>query len=183
LASKWHPSEFSDRLTRQPAENRRKNRQKNVGKDSAKRGILCLMAAPVSHPRDPLHGITLENILNQLVHRHGWDEMGRRINIRCFQFNPTVKSSLTFLRKNSLGAEAGGGLVHLRIVAEITPPMANSKRIPTTGGPELRQTPFAALSSENLPLALGKPPTADMAKPGRQRNRPGRIGGAWTSSG
>ena len=61
---------------------------------------MCFMTAPVSHPRDPLHGITLENILNQLVHRHGWDEMGRRINIRCFQFNPTVKSSLTFLRKN-----------------------------------------------------------------------------------
>jgi uncharacterized protein (DUF2132 family) len=55
--------------------------------------------APVSHPRDPLHGITLENILNQLVQRHGWSEMGRRIPIRCFQFNPTVKSSLTFLRK------------------------------------------------------------------------------------
>ena len=51
------------------------------------------------HPRDPLHGITLENILNQLVQRHGWSEMGRRIPVRCFQFNPTVKSSLTFLRK------------------------------------------------------------------------------------
>jgi len=57
------------------------------------------MTSPVSHPRDPLHGITLESILNQLVQRHGWSEMGRRINIRCFQFNPTVKSSLTFLRK------------------------------------------------------------------------------------
>jgi uncharacterized protein (DUF2132 family) len=51
------------------------------------------------HPRDPLHGITLENILNQLVQRHGWSQMGRRLPIRCFQFNPTVKSSLTFLRK------------------------------------------------------------------------------------
>jgi hypothetical protein len=58
------------------------------------------MPAPTSHPRDPLHGITLENILNQLVQRHGWSEMGRRIPIRCFLFNPTVKSSLTFLRKN-----------------------------------------------------------------------------------
>jgi len=37
--------------------------------------------------------------LNQLVQRHGWGEMGRRLPIRCFQFNPTVKSSLTFLRK------------------------------------------------------------------------------------
>jgi uncharacterized protein (DUF2132 family) len=57
------------------------------------------MTSPVSHPRDPLHCITLESILNQLVQRHGWGEMGRRINIRCFQFNPTVKSSLAFLRK------------------------------------------------------------------------------------
>ena len=57
------------------------------------------MTSPVFHPRDPLHGITLESILNQLVQWHGWGEMGRRINIRCFQFNPTVKSSLTFLRK------------------------------------------------------------------------------------
>jgi hypothetical protein len=56
-------------------------------------------AAPIAHPRDPLHGIKLESILNQLVQRHGWGEMGRRIPIRCFQFNPSVKSSLTFLRK------------------------------------------------------------------------------------
>jgi len=58
-----------------------------------------LPATPVAHPRDPLHGITLETILNQLVQRHGWSEMGRRIPVRCFQFNPSVKSSLTFLRK------------------------------------------------------------------------------------
>jgi hypothetical protein len=57
------------------------------------------MPAPVNHPRDPLHGITLENILNQLVQHHGWEEMARRIPIRCFQFDPSVKSSLTFLRK------------------------------------------------------------------------------------
>ena len=57
------------------------------------------MPSPSTHPRDPLHGITLENILNQLVARHGWAEMGRRIAIRCFQNNPSVKSSLTFLRK------------------------------------------------------------------------------------
>ena len=51
------------------------------------------------HPRDPLHGITLETIINTLVQRHGWNEMARRIPIRCFQFNPSTKSSLTFLRK------------------------------------------------------------------------------------
>ncbi len=57
------------------------------------------MPAPSSHPRDPLHGITLETILNQLVAKHGWAGMGNRIPIRCFQFNPSVKSALMFLRK------------------------------------------------------------------------------------
>ena len=56
-------------------------------------------AKAMTHPRDPLHGITLEAILNQLVQRHGWSEMARRVPVRCFMFNPTVKSSLTFLRK------------------------------------------------------------------------------------
>jgi uncharacterized protein (DUF2132 family) len=51
------------------------------------------------HPRDPLHGVTLEMIVQTLVQRYGWKEMGRRIPIRCFLFNPTVKSSLNFLRK------------------------------------------------------------------------------------
>jgi uncharacterized protein (DUF2132 family) len=57
------------------------------------------MPPPVQHPRDPLHGITLEHIVKKLVAVHGWAEMGHRIPIRCFQFNPSVKSSLTFLRK------------------------------------------------------------------------------------
>jgi uncharacterized protein (DUF2132 family) len=57
------------------------------------------MPPPVLHPRDPLHGITLESIVKKLVAQHGWAEMGHRIPIRCFQINPSVKSSLTFLRK------------------------------------------------------------------------------------
>jgi uncharacterized protein (DUF2132 family) len=54
---------------------------------------------PRSHPRDPLHGIRLDTIVEQLVARHGWAEMGRRIPIRCFLENPSVSSSLTFLRR------------------------------------------------------------------------------------
>jgi uncharacterized protein (DUF2132 family) len=57
------------------------------------------MPEPSSHPRDPLHGVTLEAIVVHLVEEHGWAEMARRIPIRCFEFNPSVKSSLTFLRK------------------------------------------------------------------------------------
>ena len=49
--------------------------------------------------KDPLHGVTLEMMLNQLVDYLGWEEMGFRIRIRCFNENPSIKSSLKFLRK------------------------------------------------------------------------------------
>jgi len=48
---------------------------------------------------DPLHGITLEAILLELLERHGWAELGRLIEIRCFQLDPSIKSSLKFLRR------------------------------------------------------------------------------------
>jgi uncharacterized protein (DUF2132 family) len=51
------------------------------------------------HPNDPLHGVTLETVVTTLVARFGWEELGRRIPVRCFTHQPSVKSSLTFLRK------------------------------------------------------------------------------------
>ena len=52
------------------------------------------------HPsRDPLHGVTLEAMLTQLVAHHGWVDLGRMIDIRCFNFDPSIKSSLQFLRR------------------------------------------------------------------------------------
>ena len=48
---------------------------------------------------NPLHGITLEMILLHLVAHYGWEEMGNQISIRCFKVDPSVKSSLVFLRK------------------------------------------------------------------------------------
>ena len=50
-------------------------------------------------PNNPLHGKTLEMVLTFLVDYYGWDELGNRININCFKFDPSIKSSLTFLRK------------------------------------------------------------------------------------
>lgn len=58
------------------------------------------MSSPSSHPNDPLHGVTLETVLRAVVDRHGWERMADQIPIRCFMFDPTIKSSLTFLRKN-----------------------------------------------------------------------------------
>lgn len=51
-------------------------------------------------PNNPLHGITLEMILTHLVEHYGWEEMGRHITIKCFTNDPSIKSSLKFLRKN-----------------------------------------------------------------------------------
>ena len=49
--------------------------------------------------KDPLHGVTLETILTVLVDYYGWDDLGLRIDIRCFNYDPSIKSSLKFLRK------------------------------------------------------------------------------------
>ena len=57
------------------------------------------MDKPVS--KDPLHGKTLQAILEYLVNYYGWDHLGTKINIRCFNENPSIKSSLTFLRKTA----------------------------------------------------------------------------------
>ncbi len=52
-----------------------------------------------NNPNNPLHGIKLETILNKLVEYYGWEELGYKINIRCFNFEPSITSSLKFLRK------------------------------------------------------------------------------------
>ena len=51
------------------------------------------------HPTNPLHGMTLEKKINALVDKYGWEELDKRIKINCFNNNPSVKSSLKFLRK------------------------------------------------------------------------------------
>jgi uncharacterized protein (DUF2132 family) len=63
-----------------------------------------------SQPKNPLHGIRLDSILNHLVDTYGWKELGERITIKCFTDNPSVKSSLTFLRKTPWARERVEGL-------------------------------------------------------------------------
>lgn len=55
--------------------------------------------------KDPLHGITLEQIMNALVDDYGWEKLGKYVNIRCFTSNPSVQSSLKFLRKTPWARE------------------------------------------------------------------------------
>ncbi len=56
-------------------------------------------------PNNPLHGVTLEQMLKTLVQRLGWEALGRRISIRCFNHEPSISSSLKFLRRNPWARE------------------------------------------------------------------------------
>jgi uncharacterized protein (DUF2132 family) len=56
-------------------------------------------------PNNPLHGMTLETILTELVARHGWEGLGRKIDIRCFTHDPSIASSLKFLRRTPWARE------------------------------------------------------------------------------
>ena len=59
---------------------------------------------------DPLHGVTLQVIVSTLVERYGWDELGWRININCFTTDPSINSSLKFLRNTTWALEKVEGL-------------------------------------------------------------------------
>lgn len=72
-------------------------------------------AAPSTQPpapqaRNPLHGITLEAIVTALADHYGWEELGQRIPVRCFNVDPSVGSSLRFLRKTPWAREKVEGL-------------------------------------------------------------------------
>jgi uncharacterized protein (DUF2132 family) len=56
-------------------------------------------------PKNPLHGVTLEKIVTDLVAHYGWPELGEQVRIKCFQDNPSVPSSLKFLRKTPWARE------------------------------------------------------------------------------
>ncbi|NDV63325.1 DUF2132 domain-containing protein [Puniceicoccales bacterium CK1056] len=60
---------------------------------------------PQQQANNPLHGIKLELIVTDLVDKYGWEELAERIRIRCFQFDPSVKSSLKFLRRTPWARE------------------------------------------------------------------------------
>ncbi|MFK8021684.1 MAG: VF530 family DNA-binding protein [Pseudomonadales bacterium] len=57
------------------------------------------MSTDREQPNDPLHGVTLEMIVTKLVEHYGWEGLAERININCFKSDPSIKSSLKFLRR------------------------------------------------------------------------------------
>ena len=71
---------------------------------------MSASTGPEAQPRNPLHGLTLEAILTALVDHYGWPELGERIPVRCFQSDPSIKSSLAFLRRSPWAREKVEGL-------------------------------------------------------------------------
>ena len=67
-------------------------------------------AAPPAQPRNPLHGLTLEAMLTALVAHYGWAGLAQRIPVRCFSSDPSIQSSLKFLRKTPWAREKVEGL-------------------------------------------------------------------------
>ena len=67
-------------------------------------------AKPATQARNPLHGVTLEAMVTALADYYGWDELGHRIPVRCFNLDPSVGSSLKFLRKTPWAREKVEGL-------------------------------------------------------------------------
>ena len=59
----------------------------------------------IPQPNNPLHGVKLKDILEHLVAVYGWEDLGTRINIRCFNYDPSINSSLKFLRKTPWARE------------------------------------------------------------------------------
>jgi uncharacterized protein (DUF2132 family) len=81
--------------------------------------------------KDPLEGVTLEMIVVKLVENYGWELLGQKININCFNENPSVKSSLTFFASNSLGKNKSRAALYLarknRLGSARQPKVKNSR--------------------------------------------------------
>lgn len=112
----------------------------------------------MNNGQDPLHGVTLEHIVTTLEARYGWALLGERINIRCFTDNPSIKSSLKFLRKTPW-ARAKVEAFYVKSVGQVQPKSAVIKSVkpapvsqpttatsehPTTGEPTTTSAPSTA---------------------------------------
>lgn len=81
-----------------------------VSLELSENGTMTEAAAAPQQPKNPLHGLTLEAIVRALEENYGWEELGQRIPVRCFTQDPSVSSSLKFLRKTPWARDKVEGL-------------------------------------------------------------------------
>ncbi|MFT5086940.1 MAG: hypothetical protein ACI8PG_001297 [Planctomycetota bacterium] len=94
-------------------------------KDSAYSRWIDVMSSEQSN--NPLHGLTLAKVVESLVEHYGWDGMAQRIDINCFKSDPSVKSSLKFLRKTQWARDKVEGLYISTFAKQSHPPRDNAK--------------------------------------------------------
>lgn len=111
---------------------------------------------PPSQPRNPLHGVRLEDMVIALAEFYGWVELAERIPVRCFAIDPSVKSSLKFLRKTPWAREKVEGL-YLYTLRE----QKRAQRL--AGGRAAAAAPFTT------PAAPSSPANSPRARPGTAR--------------
>ncbi|MEI8064134.1 MAG: VF530 family protein [Verrucomicrobiota bacterium] len=89
-----------------------------------RKNIVTKIRAASQQHSDPLHGVTLETIITQLVYHYGWKSLGRQIKIKCFILDPSIKSSLQFLRRTPWARTKVEDLYrqHVRYSSKIKPP-------------------------------------------------------------
>ncbi|EGT3625602.1 DUF2132 domain-containing protein [Morganella morganii] len=92
----------------------------------------------MNQSNNPLHGIKLETIITYLVEKYGWEELGERINIRCFTHDPSIKSSLRFLRKTEWARDKVEYLYLRANKLPLPPPKAEAS--PTAKNPAAKIT-------------------------------------------
>ena len=136
---------------------------------------------PPSQPNNPLHGIKLADIVTQLVDHFGWQELAQRIDIRCFHNNPSVKSSLTFLRRTPWAREK---VEQLYLKAKLYQQVTRSE--PAATAPVVKPKAKAKakhITTDNSaePAPAPAPATqesSDEKNPVEQNNKPRRFAGS-----
>ncbi|HCH31313.1 MAG TPA: hypothetical protein DE045_00035 [Oceanospirillaceae bacterium] len=101
-------------------------------------------------PRNPLHGVKLEQVVTDLVDTFGWETLAEQVNINCFRSNPTVKSSLKFLRKTQWARDKVESLYVYAIVRgkPLKPQFNTSSRGPAE--PSVAATPKPSTDNSHI---------------------------------
>jgi len=122
---------------------------------------------PQEQPNNPLHGITLQVIVTELVEHYGWEQLGRRININSFHNNPSIKSSLKFLRKTDWGGQADRSNDFRLLFLPQTPQIFLTLRMPVS-----RLTPYASTGSPLASLSSHGSKSSNISPGLRSNTRP-----------
>lgn len=121
----------------------------------------------MNQPNNPLHGITLEQVVTQLVDHYGWEALGERVDIRSFNHDPSIKSSLKFLRKTQWARDK---VEALYIRTHFDRPATAVKPKPSKARPKSQPKPTGSTQTSNKKPAQKKAYSVDPWQAARKNN-------------